>query len=121
MSLAQFSKDHGGNITRLVLAASIAFAAYTVGSRFDQIKDVVGEANDTIGKVQETQVALRQDLADLKANLPDFGTTAGESAANAVTKMEEMLECPADKPDCQEDEGLRGMMRRQIDKLHPQP
>lgn len=129
MSVSEWMKTYGTMTAGFTLAASIAYTTYAVTSRFDQVQDLAQTARDTIaevhttvGEVKEVQASLREDLATLKANLPSAGTTVGEAGANAVTKMDEMLACPDQQPDCREDQGVRGIVRRGIDALRtPQP
>ncbi len=100
MSVGQFIKDYGAMTAGFAVAASVTYATYAVTSRFDEVKDLAREMRGTVAEVNTVREELKKDMVAFKEALPDFGNTAGEATGNAVNTLDEVLECPEDRPDC---------------------
>ena len=125
MSIGQMIKDYGTMTACFALAASVTYATVAVTSRFDRVEELAVTAQKTVEQVDATvkqiaplQESLRKDLADFKAALPSVGTAAGEAGANAVTKMDEILECPEERPDCKRGR-ISDAIKGRIQQLKP--
>jgi fructoselysine-6-P-deglycase FrlB-like protein len=125
MSIGQIIKDYGTMTACFALAASVTYATVAVTSRFDKIEELAATAQQTVAQVDETvkqiaplQESLRQDLADFKAALPGAGVAVGEAGANAVTTMDELLECPPERPDCKRGQ-ISNAIKDRIQQLKP--
>jgi hypothetical protein len=118
MSVGQFIKDYGTMAGCFALAASVTYATYAVTSRFDEVKDMAREMRETVAEVNVVREELKKDVAAMKEGLPDFGVTAGEATGNAVNKLDDMLTCPEDRPDCKRGK-ISDAVKNRIEGLRP--
>lgn len=118
MSVGQFIKDYGTMAGCFAVAASMTYATYAVTSRFDEIKDLAQEMRGTVAEVNTVREELKKDMVAFKEALPDVGNKAGEATGNAVNTLDEMLECPEDRPDCKRGK-IGDVIKNKIEGLRP--
>ena len=103
----------GGGLA--VLGLSIYFTAQGAFERFDRAEALVEAAPETIRLMDEAADRMEQRAIAFNEALPDFGTTIGESGANAVERAEELL-IESDRGQ----EGVRGKALELLDSFMPE-